>query len=280
MRLLRSINYGWRLFATGLSFFLFGLGGVIVPLIATPIIFVISSKPAIRQKHARLLVHRMFRLFVRFMALTGILSWDIKGIEKLQRGNIVILANHPTLLDVVFLVSFVPHADCIVKGRLMQNPAMRGFVSLTGYITNDRGEELITGAVNSLSAGSALIIFPEGTRTRPDQAMTFQRGAANILVRSSASAVPVIIDCQPSTLGKHHKWYHIPHRKFHLSFRVLDDFPVESYRLENASLGARKLTRDIKELITEEIAAYERPVNRNGTEGADNKNPGTGGYCS
>ena len=78
------------------------------------------------------------------MSALGILTWDVSGLERLRGEGVLVLANHPTLLDVVFLVAFIPNADCIVKSKLMNNPAMRGFVSLTGYITNGDGLNLVS----------------------------------------------------------------------------------------------------------------------------------------
>src|SRR5690606_3555824 len=105
---------------------------------------------------------------------------SVQGEHLLQRPGLLVLANHPCLIDVVFLIAFTPNPDCIVKGGLLANPAMRGYLRLTGFLRNDRGAELIEDARSSLAAGSALIIFPEGTRTQPGQPLQFQRGAANV----------------------------------------------------------------------------------------------------
>lgn len=240
---MRKINYYWRLFATATAFTLFGLGGVIVPLLALPILYILPGGESKRQVRARKLVHWTFWIYIHIMRLLGILTWEIDHLERLQRSGILVLANHPTLLDVVFLVAFIPNADCIVKSRLMMNPAMRGFVKLTGYITNDSAEMLMNSAKQSLDRGSALIIFPEGTRTKPGQNLSFQRGAANIIVRSDIVPTPVMIKCEPATLSKQHKWYHIPKEsKFHLSFQVLDDLEMDTFTALSPSLGARHLT--------------------------------------
>ena len=267
--MLKRVGYLWRLLATAMSFALFGIGGVIIPVLATPIIWLSSRDSRTRQIRARWLVHSLFQLFVKFMKYTGVLTWRINGFEKLNQPGVVILANHPTLLDVVFLVSFVPNADCVVKGKLMRNPAMRGFVRLTGYITNDhQGVDLINKARSSLADGSAMIIFPEGTRTRPNGEIKFQRGAANMLVRTEARALPVIINCTPLTLSKQHKWYHIPPTRFHLEFWVLDEIDLTSYKSMPAALSARQLTKDLQELFREELLGNEQGLARAGSKTA------------
>jgi len=251
------VNYCWRLSATGFSFFIFGLGGVFVPLVATFFISLSSSNDQVRQARARKLVHWVFRAFVNMMSRLGILTWDVQGLERLNGTEMLVLANHPTLLDVVFLVAFIPNADCIVKSRLMRNPAMRGFVRMTGYITNDDGLHLMSKIERSLNNGNAIIIFPEGTRTKPHHRISFQRGAARAVVHTKVKPTPVVISCMPATLTKQHKWYHVPPHKFHLSFRVLDALEIDRFMGQHAALAARQLTRHMEDFFTKEVTTDE-----------------------
>ena len=253
----QRVNYVWRLFATGLSFTLFGLGGVIVPWIATPWIKLTSRTPEERQRRARLLIHRTFRLFIHTMRVLGVLTWDIQGEELLKRPGLLVLANHPCLIDVVFLIAFIPNPDCVVKGRLLANPAMNGYLRLTGFLTNDGGPELVDSARESLTKGSALIIFPEGTRTVPGEALHFQRGAANLALRTQTAVTPVTILCRPLTLSKQHRWYHIPPKKLHMSLRVGEDISIASYIQQPLAMAARQFTQDLQAYFTEELRAHD-----------------------
>ncbi len=155
-KILRKINYYWRLAATAIAFTFFGLGGVLVPLLALPILALLPGGHEKRQRRARFLVHSTALLFIHFMRLVGILRWRLEGLDKLERSGLLVLANHPTLLDVVFLIALMPNANCIVKGKLVKNPTMRGVVSLSGYIVNDVGESLLDDASASLHTGSSL----------------------------------------------------------------------------------------------------------------------------
>lgn len=249
------INYCWRVFATGLSFTIFGLGGLFVPLLATPWIRLTSTTQAERQTRARLLIHRSFRVYIHIMRSLGILTWEINDEHLLRRPGLLVLANHPCLIDVVFLIAFIPNPDCIVKGALLANPTMRGYLRLTGFLRNDRGAELIDDARISLAGGSALIIFPEGTRTVPGQPLRFQRGAANVALRTHTAITPVTILCEPITLTKQHKWYQVPAHKFKMTLRVGADIPVSTYDPQQPALAARQLTKDLQDYFTEEVRA-------------------------
>lgn len=256
MSLAQHINYLWRLFATALAFTLFGIGGVVVPLISTPVLYLIPGNEEQRCLRARRIVHWLFKGFVYLLRFLGILTWTTEGLEKLNRRSLLVLANHPTLIDVVFLVAFLPDANCIVKGRLLANPAMRGLISQAGYITNEQGGKLLEAADASLKAGAVLVIFPEGTRSRPGTPLSFQRGAANVAIRCQVNITPVVIHCTPLTLSKQHKWYHIPERPFTMSFSIHDDIAIAPFLDCPAVQGARHLTRCLEHFFTEENHAH------------------------
>lgn len=248
--LYQHLNYAWRLFATGLSFFLFGLGGIVIPALFTPLLYLFSRNHSHRQAMARSLVQMTFKCFIHIMRGLGILRWEIHGAEKLQQGKTpLVLANHPTLIDVVFLVALIPNANCVVKGSLRSNPVMRGFISLTGYVPNHKKELLL----DSINPHSTLIVFPEGTRTTPGQPISLQRGAANIAIRTRTDITPVVIRCTPSTLSKEHRWYHIPDQRFTISIAVRETIAVGDYLHGPAAKEARRLTADLQGYFTKEL---------------------------
>lgn len=250
---IKKLSYCWRLLATASAFTLFGLGGVLVPIVAIPVLFLLPGGRLARQRRARYMVHKMFVLFIHYMRAVGILRWDFSGLERLKRPGLLILANHPTLLDVVFMVGLMPDVNCIVKGELLRNPAMRGFVSLTGYIINRGGEELLQNAGDSLAAGSSLLVFPEGTRTPANGVMQLRRGAAHVALKTRINPTLVVIQCNPSTLSRQHKWYHIPDRRFVITIEVNHDLPVQPFLGSNPALGARQLTKEIRNYYQGEL---------------------------
>ncbi|MEO7013379.1 MAG: 1-acyl-sn-glycerol-3-phosphate acyltransferase, partial [Dokdonella sp.] len=132
--MLDRFNYLWRIIATGLSFLGFGIGGVIQWLLVFPCLNLFVRDSDRRSRLARAVIHRSFAAHIELMRMLGVLTYDIRGAERLQRHGLLILANHPTLIDVVFLISLIPDANCVVKSRLASNPFTRGPVQATGYI--------------------------------------------------------------------------------------------------------------------------------------------------
>ena len=202
--------YYWRLVATAASFTLFGLGSLCLRLVIFPLLSRLPGTPEAHQRRARATISRLFWLFIRFMARCGVLTYDVQGAEKLGRPGQMIIANHPSLIDVVFLIGLVRNANCVVKQSLWQNPFTHGPVREAGYISNDGSMDMLDAAGQALRDGQTLIIFPEGTRTVPGQAPAFHRGGAAIALRGARILTPVVIKVSPTTLTKAEPWYRIP----------------------------------------------------------------------
>jgi len=213
----------WRLVATALSFLLFGVGGLALGILAVPALWLVPGPRVARQRRMRRLVSAAFRAFIGVMRGLGGLDYDLAGFERLGQPGQLVVANHPSLIDVVFLIAFIPGAGCVVKSALWRNPAMALVVRGAGYVRNHPTEAMIEGATAALEEGQTVIMFPEGTRTRPGQPMRFHRGAASVAARAARVVTPVFIAVTPTTLTKHEPWYRIPPRRPRFSLRVGED---------------------------------------------------------
>lgn len=246
--MLEALERAWRIVATGLSFLIFGFGGFLLWVLFFPLLQLFVREPARRQRLARRSVHHSFRFFIGFTRWVGILDYRIEGRERLDRRGLLILANHPTLIDVVFLVSLIPDADCVVKASLARNPFTRGPVRATGYLCNDSGPGLVADCIDSVKRGNNLILFPEGTRTPIDgRPVRLQRGAANIAVRGPCDITPVRIRCEPIGLSKGVPWWKVPPSKMQFTIQVEEDLPVAPFL---ASQGEAAAARRVTEYLT------------------------------
>lgn len=244
----------WRRgLGTALSFIAFGLGGLTIGLIAAPLLNLLVRDKHRRQRLARRMIQACFASFIDLMRGLGVLDYRLEHIQRLQRPGLLVLANHPTLIDVIFLLAHMPNADCIVKGRLVSNPFTRGPIRAAGYITNSDPQAVLEAAKASLANGNSLVLFPEGTRTTPHRAIKFRRGGANIALRTGKAITPVLIRCTPTTLTKGEPWYHIPPRKFMIHLRVLDDMPINYDNHQPTGQLARRLTHRLSDHFNREI---------------------------
>lgn len=252
-----AVNYYWRLAATGSCFALFGIGGIMLSTLVFPSLLLTSGKN--RMQYARRIIQRAFALFIWLMETLGIMRLEVFGKEKLRTcRNTLVLANHPTLIDIVGLISLMPTAGCVVKHSLWRNPLLGGVVRAARYIDNADPENLISDCTSALAEGDPLIIFPEGTRTRIGHPLHFLRGASYIALKNDTPIMPVLIGCTPATLTKTSKWYQIPRHRFHLRIHVMDAVKASDWVApdDTPGIAARKLTRALENYFTQELAIY------------------------
>jgi 1-acyl-sn-glycerol-3-phosphate acyltransferase len=257
MHLHRRIERAWRLFATGLCFLTFGVGAIFISLTAFPAIHLLSRRRECANRRCQYVVHLSFRLFIWMMRSLRVLSYEIDGAEKLRsaRGTLVV-ANHPSLIDVVFIVAQMPQALCIVKKSAWSNPAMLGVMLATGYIQNDEPQRMIDLSVRALQSGQNLVVFPEATRTVPGKPLKLRRGAASIIATDGRPFLPVIVICNPTTLTKAEKWYEIPCTRVHFQIAVGEYVNPRPLIVDGAplSLSNRRINRTIMALFMEGMA--------------------------
>lgn len=256
--IIQKINYVWRLLATAFSFASFGIGGVLLWVLVFPLLSILPGNRRQRISRGQRVVHYSFYVFIGLMHRLGVMTYEVDGLEKLNRPGQLIVANHPTLVDIVFLLSRVRQACCIVKASLWRNPAMRGPILNAGYISNGDSETMIAECVDWLRSGGAMIVFPEGTRSVPGKPYRFQRGAAAIALRADTIVTPVTLTCDPCTLTKGLPWYRIPQRRFHLTMRVGEDMPLaEFHGLQPRSIAVRRFNQHLQDYFTQQRDRYE-----------------------
>jgi 1-acyl-sn-glycerol-3-phosphate acyltransferase len=245
----------WRRLWTALSFLLFGLGALGFGLLVFPLLLLLVWSRSRRERMARWMIGRLFGGFIRFMGLF-VLSWTLEGLPLSSRdGGRVVVANHPTLIDAVFLLWCFPGADCVVKASHWRNPLMMFAVRAAGYLPNDDDEVVLEEGVRRVRAGRTLLLFPQGTRTRPGEEPQFRRGGAVIAARAGAPLQPVRIRCEPPALRKGEPWLSVPSRRGHFTLRALppidpqDWLPGDAGSRRSERAGTRKLTEHLRELL-------------------------------
>lgn len=240
-----QLNRIYRMLGTGSVFVFFGLGAVLISATLFPVLRLASRDSDVARRRIQRAMRVSFRVYMEMMRILRLMSYEVVGAELLREPGRLIVANHPTLIDVVFLVSLIPEVDCIVKRALWRNPFLRWPVAWASYIPNSENEELIEACAARLRRGHSLLLFPEGTRTVPGRPMRMQRGAAHIALAADAEILPVTITCEPPTLFKGNPWYRVPERRFHL--KIVVGTPISAAKFRHAdeppTRAARHLTQ-------------------------------------
>jgi 1-acyl-sn-glycerol-3-phosphate acyltransferase len=250
---MRWVKHSWKVLCKGIALaFIFG-GGGLVTTIALPMMMLPSGSQC---EHVQLLIHRLFRLYLRLIVFVGLIRLDIDDEQKLAAcGGKIVIANHPSLLDVVILMACIPRTQCIVKHELWSHRFLGGLMRGAGYISNDLDpERLVASCKDSLNDGRTLIIFPEGTRTALGEPPHFQRGFANIATLTDTDIQPVFITCHPPFLYKGESWWRYPPQKPVFRVSVGESLDARSYSLYGQrSVAARKLVNLLEDYYGKQI---------------------------
>ncbi len=245
----KKISYAWRVLRAGFCFAIFGIGALGLFFVVFPFINLLTKR---KNNYIRKAIHLSWRLFVFCMSALDLISIKIINFEELKnsRGKIIV-ANHPSLIDIVILISLIPQADCIVKSSLANNFFMKGIIKSAYVINSINVNELFLSCAESLKKGNNLIIFPEGTRTVPGQKSNISRGAAHIAIHSHSDILPIKISCNPPALLKGQKWYHVADRKLEFILEIKPTVRIDRYldKDQEKSIRARILNEKIKEVL-------------------------------
>src|SRR5574344_1079610 len=148
---------------------LLGLGGLAVACLGW-LPFALVLHPFLPRQRARHLgrraIQRGFRGYVWFLEHCCACRFDLTALDSLPAaGPLVVVANHPSLLDAVLILSRLPNAVCVMKARLLDNILFGAGARMAGYIANDAPLKLVLESRQALQEGAQLVIFPEGSRT-------------------------------------------------------------------------------------------------------------------
>jgi 1-acyl-sn-glycerol-3-phosphate acyltransferase len=198
------------------------LGSWIGAAILAVIVFPLSRlrhrrEPAIEQAAAcQGWMRRAFVLVFDYMRVCGLVHFNPRGVDTSTPGpRFVMVANHPTLIDVAALAAVFGRIVCVAKPLLFRVPFLGQILRACVYLEGGETEGLAAGmvvkqALDRLRRGMPMLVFPEGTRSPAGGLRPFRRGAFEIACRANVPVVPILIRCEPPMLGKGTPWYDVP----------------------------------------------------------------------
>lgn len=163
------------------------------------------------------LIHRLFALFVGWGRFIRLMYVTHHGFERRVTGSSVLVANHPGLMDITFLLARVPEAVCVFKPALRRNPVLGAAARRAGYIGGDGGHEVVRLAAEKVAAGHTLVIFPEGTRTRPGESVGSCKPGFVLMARRAAAPIQLVrLTWDSNVLVKGRAWWRLPRLPAHI----------------------------------------------------------------
>ncbi len=199
-----------RLLLAFFSFFQFFTAGVLLGVFFFPLLRVFVWSRARYRRLASRFLGFVYPSFLFWMKLAGLIAYERPALPEFlpADGAYVLVSNHPTLIDVVFLLGWVPRLSTTVKEAWLRSvlfgPLLRAadYVPGPGMKGDEGGTPALDRMVAKLEQGQPLVVFPEGTRSPSFGLRRFHRGAFEAALRAGVPILPVHIDARPPGLNK------------------------------------------------------------------------------
>lgn len=222
---------------------IFAIGGMIIGMIIIPIVGLFKKDEKKRQICADI-VRNTWKFFVKLLEKFGTIKLELDG----DFSNIhqkVVVASHPCLLDIVFLISLIPNCVCLAKKAVLKNPCMHHIVKNI-YIINDvELEEFLAETDKAINDGFNIVIFPTGTRTLPNEEVKIYKGAAQIAINSNVDIVPITLELDFPLLKKNHFPLSAGNKMITCKIKKMPDIKIADYKNENIdNIKLRKILTD------------------------------------
>ncbi len=123
------------------------------------------------------------------------LSHRIEGLENLPDEGVVVLSKHQSTWDTMIMQLILPHVRWVLKRELLRVPFFGWGLAMLEPIAIDRSAghkavaQLIEQGGPMLDAGYWVVVFPEGTRTRPGQKKRYKMGGSILAVETGHPVV-------------------------------------------------------------------------------------------
>jgi 1-acyl-sn-glycerol-3-phosphate acyltransferase len=187
----------------------------------------------------------IWHTFVRIV-LTGtictlcrVCAYGMKNVPK--DGPVLLLSNHQSFLDPIFSQSWIYRGlHFVARESLYENKIFGFLIRYLHTVPIKRGQADLAAMrtiIDRLKCGSAVCLYPEGTRTGDGRIAEIKPGFSLLSRRSGAKIVPVVIE------GAFECWPR--HKKFPKIAKVVVSYgkPITSERIKE--LGDREFAKEI-----------------------------------
>jgi 1-acyl-sn-glycerol-3-phosphate acyltransferase len=152
-----------------------------------------------------------FRLYAWTLSAIGAYRLDLSAIDALRAGPpVVLVPNHPSLIDAMLILTRHPNLVCVMKKELMRNIFLGAGSRLARYIPSGQPRKMIKDCIEELGRGSVVLLFPEGTRTTR---VPLNRLTGSVGVIAKHAQVPVqmlIVETDSPYLSKGWPLFRVP----------------------------------------------------------------------
>ena len=130
------------------------------------------------------------------------LRYEVRGAENLPQGPYFIASKHQSAWETIIFHHLIPDAAYVLKKELMRVPLFGWFMKRLRMIPVSRNKKTAMQDIRTMLEASdtairhhqVIVIFPEGTRSRPGTAGTYHSGVALMYSHLNVPVVPVALN--------------------------------------------------------------------------------------
>lgn len=222
-----------------IAYLSFAGGGGILGTFLMPVLYLWPGTLQQKRRRCQAVTSWAFRVFHYYLDMIGIMAHKPPAAEVRDAitstiarsrasggpGAVVVVANHPTLVDTTAIMASYPFLIVVAKSSVFYFPLLRLLLQFCGHTvaTAQLGGEaaLAEHLIQRLKQGESVLLFPEATRSPDDGPRPFRRGPFEIAIRAGVPIQPLLIDSGPGLLKGGLAWHQTPLRKTHYRLRAL-----------------------------------------------------------
>jgi 1-acyl-sn-glycerol-3-phosphate acyltransferase len=192
--------------------------------------------------------HNCARVWSWLILTTSGIQTRVEGIENLNPTETAIYcANHQSAMDIPILFVNLPvQFRFVAKRSLFHMPFMGWHLTRSGHIPVDRdrprgGIKSLDAAAEKIRAGSSVLLFPEGHRSRDGKIGPFKSGSFYLAIQSGVPVVPITLNGTRAVLKP--DTYHVRAGQTEMIVHP----PIPTNKLTRQDVGA--LSQNVRGLI-------------------------------
>ena len=132
-----------------------------------------------------------------WLKLTCNITFKIKGIQNIPKEPFMILSKHQSAWETIAFQKIFPPQVWVLKRELLWIPFFGWGLAMTSPIAIDRKagkkslKQMLEQGIDRVKKGFCIVVFPEGTRTKPKEVGKYHIGGAWLAVKSNINILPV-----------------------------------------------------------------------------------------
>ncbi|MBF0101518.1 MAG: 1-acyl-sn-glycerol-3-phosphate acyltransferase [Desulfobacterales bacterium] len=202
----------------------------------------------------RLVFLHLFSCFWASLYIWIMPAWKVfvEHKHKIQKdATYVVVSNHQSQLDILVVFTIFFHFKWVSKEEVFRLPFIGWNMSLNEYIKLKRGdgrsvERMFKQCEKTISQGSSVYFFPEGTRSETGELKVFKPGAFILAKKMKTPILPIVINGTRKALPKHSLNFH---GKNDIHVKILDPIDYSVF----ADMEVEKIAEMIRQKIAEHV---------------------------